>query len=79
MIVLRSPKGWTGPDEVDGIQVTGTWRSHQVPLSGVRENPEHLAHPGGLAAVLPARRAVRRRRTTGRRWCWRTTPSASCG
>jgi len=42
-IVLRSPKGWTGPDQVDGIQVTGTWRSHQVPLSGVKENSEHLA------------------------------------
>jgi xylulose-5-phosphate/fructose-6-phosphate phosphoketolase len=43
MIILRSPKGWTGPEEVDGVQVTGTWRSHQVPLSGVKENPEHLA------------------------------------
>ncbi|WP_442788444.1 phosphoketolase family protein [Dactylosporangium sp. NBC_01737] len=43
MIILRSPKGWTGPDKVDGIQVTGTWRSHQVPLSGVKDNPEHLA------------------------------------
>ncbi|HEX8627543.1 MAG TPA: phosphoketolase family protein, partial [Catenuloplanes sp.] len=43
MIILRSPKGWTGPEEVDGIRVTGTWRSHQVPLSGVRGNPEHLA------------------------------------
>ncbi|GAA2696300.1 MULTISPECIES: phosphoketolase [Actinosynnema] len=42
MIVLRSPKGWTGPSEVDGVQVEGTWRSHQVPLSGVRDNPEHL-------------------------------------
>jgi xylulose-5-phosphate/fructose-6-phosphate phosphoketolase len=42
MIILRSPKGWTGPDQVDGIQVTGTWRSHQVPLSAVKENPEHL-------------------------------------
>jgi len=42
MIVLRSPKGWTGPEEVDGIRVTGTWRSHQVPLSGVKDNPEHL-------------------------------------
>lgn len=42
MIILRSPKGWTGPAEVDGIKVTGTWRSHQVPLSGVRENPAHL-------------------------------------
>ncbi|MDY7088795.1 MAG: phosphoketolase family protein, partial [Actinomycetota bacterium] len=43
LIVLRTPKGWTGPDEVDGVQVTGTWRSHQVPLAGVRDNPEHLA------------------------------------
>ena len=43
LIVLRSPKGWTGPEKVDGITVTGTWRSHQVPLSGVRDNPEHLA------------------------------------
>ena len=42
MIILRSPKGWTGPAEVDGVKVTGTWRSHQVPLSAVRENPEHL-------------------------------------
>jgi xylulose-5-phosphate/fructose-6-phosphate phosphoketolase len=43
LIVLRSPKGWTGPEEVDGIRVTGSWRSHQVPLSGVRDNPGHLA------------------------------------
>src|SRR4051812_45322583 len=43
LIVLRSPKGWTGPAEVDGVKVTGTWRSHQVPLSGVKDNPEHLA------------------------------------
>jgi xylulose-5-phosphate/fructose-6-phosphate phosphoketolase len=42
MIVFRSPKGWTGPAEVDGITIAGTWRAHQVPLSGVRENPEHL-------------------------------------
>ena len=43
MIVLRSPKGWTGPAAVDGTPVTGSWRSHQVPLSGVRESPDHLA------------------------------------
>ena len=42
MIVLRTPKGWTGPKEVDGKPVEGTWRSHQVPLAEVRENPEHL-------------------------------------
>jgi len=41
-IVLRTPKGWTGPDIVDGVQVQGTFRAHQVPLSGVRENPAHL-------------------------------------
>ncbi|MEU0570517.1 phosphoketolase family protein [Nonomuraea sp. NPDC005983] len=43
MIVLRTPKGWTGPREVDGLPVEGTWRAHQVPLAQVRENPEHLA------------------------------------
>ena len=42
MIVLRTPKGWTGPDQVDGVQVEGTFRSHQVPLSGVRDNEDHL-------------------------------------
>ena len=42
MIVLRSPKGWTGPKEVDGHKVEGFWRSHQVPLSGMHDNPEHL-------------------------------------
>ncbi len=41
-IILRTPKGWTGPDLVDGIQVEGTFRSHQVPLAKVRENPAHL-------------------------------------
>jgi xylulose-5-phosphate/fructose-6-phosphate phosphoketolase len=43
MIVLRTPKGWTGPKFVDGLPTEGTWRSHQVPLAGVRTNPEHLA------------------------------------
>jgi xylulose-5-phosphate/fructose-6-phosphate phosphoketolase len=42
MIVLRSPKGWTGPKEVDGHKVEGFWRSHQVPLSEIRNNPAHL-------------------------------------
>ncbi|WP_061290870.1 phosphoketolase family protein [Herbidospora cretacea] len=42
MIILRTPKGWTGPKEVDGKPVEGTWRAHQVPLSGVRANAEHL-------------------------------------
>ncbi len=43
MIVLKTPKGWTGPDKVDGHQVEGTWRAHQVPIDKVRQNPEHLA------------------------------------
>jgi xylulose-5-phosphate/fructose-6-phosphate phosphoketolase len=43
MIVLRSPKGWTGPKEVDGRPVEGTWRAHQVPFAEVRTNPGHLA------------------------------------
>ncbi|MEU7162343.1 phosphoketolase family protein [Streptomyces chrestomyceticus] len=42
MIVLRTPKGWTGPAEVDGLPVEGTWRAHQVPLAAVRDNPDHL-------------------------------------
>jgi xylulose-5-phosphate/fructose-6-phosphate phosphoketolase len=43
VIVLRTPKGWTGPKVVDGLQVEGTFRAHQVPLDQVRTNPEHLA------------------------------------
>ena len=42
MIVLKTPKGWTGPKVVDGHRVEGSWRAHQVPLDHVRENPEHL-------------------------------------
>jgi xylulose-5-phosphate/fructose-6-phosphate phosphoketolase len=43
MIVLRTPKGWTGPKEVDGKRTEGTWRSHQVPLAAMRERPDHVA------------------------------------
>ena len=42
MIILKSPKGWTGPKFVDGLPIEGTFRSHQVPLSNLAENPEHL-------------------------------------
>jgi xylulose-5-phosphate/fructose-6-phosphate phosphoketolase len=42
MIVLRTPKGWTAPSEVDGHKLEGFWRAHQVPLSGVQNNPAHL-------------------------------------
>jgi xylulose-5-phosphate/fructose-6-phosphate phosphoketolase len=41
MIVLRSPKGWTGPKEVDQLPIEGHWRSHQVPFADARANPEH--------------------------------------
>ncbi|WP_199034900.1 phosphoketolase family protein [Glycomyces salinus] len=43
MIVLRTPKGWTGPRELGGVPLEGTWRSHQVPLASVREHPDQLA------------------------------------
>ena len=42
MIVFRSPKGWTGPKFVDGKQIEGTWRAHQVPVADLRAKPEHL-------------------------------------
>jgi len=42
MIVLQTLKGWTGPRQVDGVQVEGTWRAHQVPIADVRNNPAHV-------------------------------------
>ena len=42
MLILRTPKGWTGPKFVDGKPVEGTWRAHQVPFSEIREKPDHL-------------------------------------
>jgi xylulose-5-phosphate/fructose-6-phosphate phosphoketolase len=42
MIVLRTPKGWTGPKEIDGLPVEGTWRAHQVPITDPRESADHL-------------------------------------
>ncbi|GAA3938719.1 phosphoketolase family protein [Actinomadura viridis] len=77
MIVLRTPKGWTGPEVVDGLPVEGTWRAHQVPLPNVRGNPAHLAQleawlrsygPGELfdADGRPVA-AVRERAPRGRR------------
>ena len=43
MIVLRTPKGWTAPAEIDGHKVEGSWRAHQVPMTDVANIPEHLA------------------------------------
>ncbi len=42
MLILKTPKGWTGPKFVDGKPVEGTWRAHQVPVDGIQKNPEHL-------------------------------------
>src|ERR1035437_5196806 len=44
MIVLKSPKGWTGPKIVDGLQIEGTFRAHQVPILVDHEHPQHVAH-----------------------------------
>ena len=62
MLILRTPKGWTGPKEVDGKPTEGTWRSHQVPLADVHDNPEHLRQLEQWLRELPARRALRRER-----------------
>lgn len=78
MIILRTPKGWTGPREVDGLPVEGTWRSHQVPLSGVRDNPEHLAM---LEEWMRSYRPGSCSTPTGGRWprSWRRCPRGRCG
>jgi len=44
MIIMRTPKGWTGPKAVDGLKIEGSYRSHQVPMSSPAENPEHLTN-----------------------------------
>ena len=64
MLILRTPKGWTGPKEIDGLPVEGTWRSHQVPIA--RRPRESRARPParGMAALLPAGGALRRARVT---------------
>ena len=66
MIIMRTPKGWTGPKEVDGLPTEGTWRSHQVPMSNVRENPEHLALTRFVNSAEVARRAALRDATRRR-------------
>ncbi|HEV8609458.1 MAG TPA: phosphoketolase family protein [Thermoanaerobaculia bacterium] len=63
MIVLRTPKGWTGPKEVDGQPMEGTFRSHQVPLADIGKKPEHLAQ---LRAWLESYRAEELFDETGR-------------
>jgi xylulose-5-phosphate/fructose-6-phosphate phosphoketolase len=88
MIVLRTPKGWTGPKIVDGKQVEGTWRSHQVPLAETRTNAS-TAPARDLDAQLQARGAVRREGrlppelaalapTASAEWAPTRTPTAAC-
>lgn len=61
MIVLRTPKGWTGPEEVDGLPVENTWRAHQVPLLRGPGQPGPPASARGVDALLPARGTLRLR------------------
>ena len=63
-LVLCTPKGWTGPREVDGVPVEGTWRAHQVPLAADAGEPRAPGPTGGVDALVPARGAVRRARHT---------------
>ena len=53
MIVLRTPKGWTCPPEIDGKKCEDYWRSHQVPM-GDMDKPEHVKHPRRVDEELPA-------------------------
>ena len=59
MLILRTPKGWTGPKEVDGKPVEGTWRAHQVPFAELHEKPDHLKMLEDVDEQLQAGRAVR--------------------
>ena len=91
MIVLRTPKGWTGPKTVDGLPAEGSFRSHQVPLAGPCRQPGAPRAARAVDALLPTRGAVRRAtarcarswprsRPDRRRGAWaRTrTPTAAC-
>jgi xylulose-5-phosphate/fructose-6-phosphate phosphoketolase len=76
MLVLRTPKGWTGPATVDGLQVEGTWRSHQVPLAAVRPDADHRAQ---LEEWLRSYRPEELFDEQGGpcRTCWRACPPAT--
>ena len=74
MIVLRSPKGWTGPKEVDGHKVEGSWRAHQVPVLDPATNEQEPATRRRLDAQLQARGAVRRKRHGSSRSCANSRP-----
>ena len=61
MIVLRTPKGWTCPKEIDGKQTEGYWRSHQVPMGEMHEKPEHVSILEQWMKSYKPRGALRRR------------------
>ena len=67
MIVLRAPKGWTGPKEIAGHKVEGSWRSHQVPFSDVRGNPANLQLLENWMRSYKPEELVRRRRPVAAR------------
>ena len=79
MILLVTPKGWTGPAVVDGVQVEGTWRAHQVPLAGTRDDDAPPGAARGVDAVLRPRHPLRRRRAGCCRSCGRWHPRAPGG
>ena len=62
MIVLRTPKGWTGPKEIDGKRTEDSWRSHQVPMGEMHEKPEHVKILEKWMKSYRPRGAVRRER-----------------
>ena len=62
MIVLRSPKGWTGPKEADGVPIEGTWRSHQVPMADFAQEARARQAAGRMDEELQAGGALRRER-----------------
>ena len=66
-LILRTPKGWTGPKEVDGKPVENTWRSHQVPFSEMREKPEHVHLLAEWMKSYKPGRTLRRKRQIPRR------------
>ena len=74
MIILRSPKGWTGPKEIDGVKVDRHLAQPPGPAVRGPGQPRAPADPAGVDEVLPAGGAVRRRRSGPSSWCWRPTP-----
>jgi len=78
LIVLRMTKGWTGPQSVDGVRITGTFRAHQVPLSGVRD--ARPTWPSSCSGCGPTGRRSCSSTTAARlRWSCRRTLPATCG